>query len=293
MTQRVAVRAPAKVNLFLRVLGRRADGYHDLRTLFQSIDVFDDVSVELGGTEIELEIDGPDLGPVSENLAYRAASTYRAAAGLEDGVRIALRKRIPAGAGLGGGSSDAAAVLSCLSALTGDADRERLHVLGASLGSDVPFFLGSSTLALGTGRGDVLEALPSLPEAHLVVAFVPVHVSTRAAYAALAEQREGGGSPPIVARQTSLQNWADVRSVAFNDFERVVATFQSEIMRALTALKEAGAGFALLSGSGGASFGLFDDRDQAVGVAADLSEELGWRCVAAQTLSKRPVPSPV
>ena len=293
MRERVAVRAPAKVNLFLRVLGRRADGYHDLQTLFQSIDVFDDVSVELGGTEIELEIDGPDLGPVSENLAFRAASAYRAATGLEGGVRIALRKRIPAGAGLGGGSSDAAAVLSCLSVLTGDGNQERLRRLGAELGSDVPFFLGSSTLALGTGRGDVLEPLPPLPEGHLVLVLTPVHVSTGAAYAALADVREGDAPPPTVGRETPLHSWADVRSVAYNDFERVVATSYPEVLRTLAALGEAGAGFALLSGSGGASFGLFDDRDQAVVAAADLSEELGWPCVAAQTLAKRPVPAPV
>ena len=293
MRERVAVRAPAKVNLFLQVLGRRADGYHDLQTLFQSIDVFDDVCVELVGTEIELEIDGPDLGPVSENLAFRAAEVYRAALGLEGGVRIVLRKRIPAGAGLGGGSSDAAAVLSCLSVLTGDRDEERIHLLAAELGSDVPFFLGSSTLALGTGRGDVLEALPPLPEGHLVLVLTPVHVSTRAAYAALAHLRERGAPPPIASMETPPHSWADVRSIARNDFERVVATSHPEVLRTLVALREAGAGFALLSGSGGASFGLFDDRDQAVGIAADLSEELGWPCVAAQTLDERPVPAPV
>lgn len=290
MTKRLTVQAPAKVNLVLQVLGKRTDGYHDVRTVLQSVDLCDEVSVELGGTEIELDVDGPDLGPLDANLAYRAASAFRAAAGFVGGVRITLKKGIPAGAGLGGGSSDAAAVLACLSDLTGATGRDELHALAADLGSDVPFFLGSGTLAVGTGRGDVLEALPPLPEGHLVVVLTPVQVSTTGAYAALAEARGRALEPPAPV-ETSARSWDDVRSAACNDFEEVVASMHPEIERALGALSDAGAAFALLAGSGGACFGFFDDRDQAVRVATDLSEELGWSCVPVRTLVERPLPA--
>ncbi|HCK89591.1 MAG TPA: 4-(cytidine 5'-diphospho)-2-C-methyl-D-erythritol kinase, partial [Gemmatimonadetes bacterium] len=112
MNQTVSLSAPAKVNLFLRVLRRRSDGFHELETLFQAIDYCDDVLIELNDLgQISLEVTGLEVGPVKENLAYRAASAYREAAGLHEGIHVSLTKRIPAGAGLGGGSSDAATVL--------------------------------------------------------------------------------------------------------------------------------------------------------------------------------------
>lgn len=160
MRRAISLCAPAKVNLLLRVHGRRADGFHELETLFQAIDFADELTVELAGDEVQLEVVGTDvgvadgLGPVTENLAFRAAEAYRLAAGLDSGVRILLGKNIPAGAGLGGGSSDAAAVLRALDYLTdGAVAGETLLVMGANLGSDVPFFLCGSTLALARGRG--------------------------------------------------------------------------------------------------------------------------------------------
>ena len=158
MTPPAAMRleAPAKVNLLLRVLGLRADGFHDLDTLFQAVGLCDEVVVALSGGGIELAVEGPDVGPVEENLAYRAAKAFLDAEGAAArvGVDILLRKRIPAGAGLGGGSSDAAAVLRCLDALRARPfPRSKLVRIGAALGSDVPFFLGDGALARGRGRG--------------------------------------------------------------------------------------------------------------------------------------------
>jgi len=170
----VRIAAPAKVNLFLRVFDRRPDGYHALETLFQAIDLADEVRLERVDAGVELVVVGADLGPSEENLAHRAASALLSAARVSGGVRIELTKRIPAGAGLGGGSSDAAAVLKGVAVLyeipTGEG---LLRGIAARLGSDVPFFLGRSPLAAGRDRGDVLEPFEPLEEMSLVLVSHP------------------------------------------------------------------------------------------------------------------------
>lgn len=289
--RRAEVLAPAKVNLYLRVLGRRADGYHEIETLFQAVDLADEVCVELGGSGVSLDVDGPALGPVEENLAVRAARSFRAAAGLTEGVRIRLRKRIPAGAGLGGGSSDAAAVLAALSALVAGApSAAELRARAATLGSDVPFFLCGSSLAIGRGRGEVLEPLEPLPPADLVLVLPPLHVSTRDAYEAL-----GAPSLPLgwEAEGESIGapgGWVDVCSRARNDFQSFAAARHPHIARSLGALSAAGASLAMLSGSGGACFGLFERRSRAIEAASNLSSELGWPAVAVRTSTRRSPP---
>lgn len=295
------IAAPAKINLGLRVLDRRPDGYHDLRTVFQAIDLCDEVSVETGGDEIELAVVGPSPGPADENLAVRAALAYRDATGFAEGLHISLHKRIAPGAGLGGGSSDAAAVLKCLAVLTGDRDGRRLTALGADLGSDVPFFLGTGALALGTGRGEVLRPLPPLPERHVLLVLPPVHVSTAEAYRRLdtarASSDEGEGAWRSVRVDAAVEgdprDWAAVDSGAHNDFEPVIVPAHPEIARSLAALREAGATAVSMSGSGSASFGLFDESERASSAAATLSGALGWPCVLARTLRTMPVAIPL
>jgi 4-diphosphocytidyl-2-C-methyl-D-erythritol kinase len=286
--------APAKVNLRLRVLGRRPDGYHDIDTLFQAIDLTDDVIVTLAGSGIRLDVEGPDLGPLHENLAYRAAEGLSTALEFDGGIRIRLTKRIPAAAGLGGGSSDAAAVLRCLAALLDvDAADARLARVAAELGSDVPFFLSASTLAYGIGRGEVLEPLDALPGADLVVVSPPVHVGTAAAYRALAAERRSSGqstsSTPGGPRQPP-RNWEDVTRQAWNDFQAVIAEINPEITRAIEAIEDAGATFALMSGSGSSVFGLFGDRQGAERAAAESAEALAWPCRVVRTLEAFPEP---
>ncbi len=287
MAERAAVDAPAKINLFLRVLERRLDGYHGIETMYQSIDLADEVVVERTGAGTTLAVSGADLGPPEENLAYRAAEAYRRVAGLGGGVRIGLTKRIPAGAGLGGGSSDAAAVLRCLDALLGAVTAERLVEVAARLGSDVPFFLGPAARALGTGRGEMLGPREALPVGHLVLTLPPVHVSTARAYAALAEAR-AGRSAPAARPEPPLHSWDDVCAAAENDFERVVPGIFPEVALSLAALREGGARLALLSGSGGAAFGLFGSAERAGEAATALSTRLGWPCVVARTLRAPP-----
>lgn len=289
----IRVAAPAKVNLFLRVYEVRPDGFHGLETLFQAIDLADDVVVERHGKGVELEVRGADLGAAKDNLAFRAATRLLQETGSDAGLRVELTKRIPVGAGLGGGSSDAAAVLKAGGRLLGVPTSEPLLArLGAELGSDVPFFLGASPLAVGRGRGELLEPVPPLPTADLVLVTPPVHVSTAWAYRALDTARESGAGergPPLPGQPG---DWEDVAAHAHNDFQTVVAASHAEISRALTALERSGARVSLMSGSGSASFALFGDRGSAERAAAALSSELGWPCTPARTLTQLPAPEP-
>ena len=312
--------APAKINLVLRVLGRRPDGYHELETVFQALELADSVRVSLdptGPATVSLDVHGPDLGPPSENLAVRAAEAFRAAFGLEGSVHVELVKRIPAGGGLGGGSSDAAAVLRALGALSersaSDAGApDRLHHVASGLGSDVPFFLQPTPLARAHGRGELLTPLPALPRRDVVVALPPVHVSTPEAYRALARGPHGGGAPsggPERSAPTGApgrggegaevdagipgaagHDWRSVEAVVKNDFEAVVAPMHPEIRTCLAALEGAGASTALLSGSGAASFGLFRSPEEAAEVAERLTGQLGWPFVPTATRTDVPVP---
>jgi 4-diphosphocytidyl-2-C-methyl-D-erythritol kinase len=294
VSARASVAAPAKVNLSLRILGARPDGFHDIDTLFQAIDLADEVSVEFAGSEVHLEVHGAELGAVEENLAYRAAVRARGEVGLESGLRVGLTKRIPVGAGLGGGSSDAAAVLACVGALAAiDRGDPRLRRIASELGSDVPFFLGSAALARGTGRGELLEPLAPLPTVDLVLVSPPVHVSSGGAYRALAEARRAGHAAPRAGGADAFAgpaSWREVVAAAQNDFATVIVGRHPEIARALGALGEVGAELALMTGSGSTSFGLFADRDTAERAAAELQHELGWPCRVTRTLASLPHP---
>lgn len=292
----VRVRAPAKINLALRILGRRPSGFHDLETVFQAVDLCDEVRVRLRSAPgVGLEVHGADVGPPADNLVVRAATAFFRAAGVEGGVEVQLTKRIPAGAGLGGGSSDAGATLRALAALRpGAVDPEGLHALAADLGSDVPFFLGEAGRALGRGRGEVLTSLPPLPPAPVVVGLPPVHVATGPAYGALARARlaAGGPPPPPLYRGDAVDlphDWAGVAAGAVNDFEPTVAAAFPPVARALEALRATDARFALLSGSGAAVFAVYDDagsaeRGRAAAAAACSESTFG----AVSTLAALP-----
>ena len=289
MREAVSVRAPAKINLLLRVLGLRADGFHELETLFQAIDFSDELTVELVGDSVELEVVGEDTGPSRDNLAFRAAEAYRRMADLSSGVGIHLTKNIPAGAGLGGGSSDAAAVLRALSHLTrGAVAPDELRTIAADLGSDVPFFLCGSALAFARGRGDELTIAPSLPSTEVVLVCPPIHVATGPAYAALAERRASAHLQAHAQLERVPSDWDAVEDIAANDFEPGVAAAHPEVRRALDALRDAGLRFVMLSGSGGACFGLAGNASEALSTAQRLSAELGWRVVATRTLDELP-----
>ncbi|MSR22670.1 MAG: 4-(cytidine 5'-diphospho)-2-C-methyl-D-erythritol kinase [Gemmatimonadetes bacterium] len=269
--------APAKVNLFLRILAREEDGYHQIETVFQTLDLADAVELELQtGSEITLELTGVsegELGPPEANLAVVAAERFQRAlvevARDPPGVRVRLEKRIPHGAGLGGGSSDAAAVLRGLNVLCGEPlTPEELMRLGAAIGSDVPFFVSGVPSAVGRGRGERLLALSPLPERDVLLAVPASPVSTAWAYEVLdshrARTRPGGRPDPIPHRLDSgkgERGWDVVREEAVNDFEEALFPLRPELSLLKEALVREGAGPALLSGSGSAVFGVFDSKE--------------------------------
>jgi 4-diphosphocytidyl-2-C-methyl-D-erythritol kinase len=294
-----SIEAPAKINLFLRVLHRREDGFRELETLFQMLDVADDVRVRFDPAGpsgvVTLDVDGPDLGAVEDNLAVRAVRAFMAASGVRGSVHVSLLKRIPAGGGLGGGSSDAAAVLRLLAELIAELPKGSslpeagLHTIATNLGSDVPFFLGVTPLALGRGRGEVLSPLPALPAVPVVLALPPVHVSTAEAYSALAASPAAEAvvqprSDDIVADL----DWARIATLAENDFEGIATAGYPAIARSIEGLRGAGARVALLSGSGAAAFGVFESSAAAAVAATTLESELGWPFVVTATRDAPP-----
>lgn len=284
MPERVVAEAPAKVNLRLRVLAREASGFHSLETIFCAISLADTVEVRRGPAGIVLRGPGVErAGPPENNLIVRATERFCRAAGISPAVECRLEKRIPAAAGLGGGSSDAAATLRALNALHGEPlGKADLFAIAGQLGSDVPFFLCGSPLALAWGRGERLLALPPLPARPLLVANPGVPFPTPDAFGALSAR--GAPQPqPWTAQIGVLRSWQGMAALAENDFTSVAAARLPTLPAALELLREAGARPALLSGSGPSVFGVFhSERERARATVA--LRELGWHTWEARTL---------
>jgi 4-diphosphocytidyl-2-C-methyl-D-erythritol kinase len=266
-TRRATLRSLAKVNLDLRVLHKRADGYHELRTVFQTISLADRIDVEYEpGRQTAILLDDPLAIP--ENLVVRAVEALQ----IRGRVRIRLRKRIPMGAGLGGGSSNAAAVLLGLPVLAGcKMPPERLHEIAASLGSDVPFFLSGGT-TLGLGRGEELYPLPDLKAEPVIVVSTGLHVSTRHTYQNLARGLTfPSSSRSINSFQAFVRTLGEGRSarqasaLSANDFEPVVFRQYPQlrtIRDKLSKLGSSGVGAARMTGSGSAIFAILGSAEE-------------------------------
>jgi 4-diphosphocytidyl-2-C-methyl-D-erythritol kinase len=265
----VKLTAPAKVNLSLRILAREESGYHQIETLFCALELHDDIELTPGSAGLRLVVHGPDLGAPDQNLVVRAAGMFYDAIGGEPALEIRLRKNIPAGAGLGGGSSDAAATLLGLNTLHGSPLRSTdLLRLATSLGSDVPFFVAGASVGLAWGRGERILALPSLPRVPVLLAMPDFPVSTQEAYAALAARRGSARCKPapMIHRLDALSAWQEVAAFANNDFEQVIFEMHPQLGAVRDTLRARGASIALLTGSGSCVYGVFGDsteRDQA------------------------------
>ncbi len=286
--RRARLRSLAKINLSLLVLNKRQDGFHDLRTVFQTISLADTLDIEFTpgrGRKVELEsaLDIPD------NLVARAANLLMDECKIRGHVRFRLNKAIPMGGGLGGGSSNAAAVLLALPVLAGiRAARDQLAEVAAQLGSDVPFFLHGGT-ALGIGRGTELYPLPEVPESPTLVVAPGIHVSTPEAYSALNRGLTDASRPGIL---NSLQAfvWRSGDSApaetwkSDNDFETVVFR-QFPLLSAIKRkLLRAGATPALMTGSGSALFGIFNSPGERDRAAAQFAPE---RVFSVKLVSRR------
>lgn len=276
----IVLSAHAKVNLFLAVGARRPDGYHDVTTVLQALELADEVRVAHAGPGIELVCE-PDPGvPPEQNLAYRAAAGWFEAVGADPAVGISITKRIPAGAGLGGGSADAAAVLAALSDLEpGALAPDRVALLAASLGADVPFFLGAGTQLL-SGRGDLLvDSLPAM-RLDIVLANPGVPVSTGEAYARF--DRLLRVEPPSPDAMVAALRAGDPEAVAaalYDNMTEASCALVPEIAPALRFVRDfPGVLGAEMAGSGSTVFGVCTDAASARACAAAAAERGWWSC---------------
>lgn len=283
------LRSFAKVNWHLRILGKRPDGYHELITVLQTISLHDDLTFETrDDKEIILHCDDAEIPTDHTNLIIRAARKLQEQLQFTHGAEITLTKRIPAKAGLGGASSNAAVTLLALNALwSGKLNRNELVSIGAGLGADVPFFfLGGRCLATGTGT--TVSELPDAPRQSLLVVTPNATVATVQAYASLnVASLTTSESASILSSSLAEPVSANSRQWPLqNDFERVIFEIEPEIERVRMALLEAGARGALLAGSGSSVFGVFDDEMARDASVDNLKREAGWRVFSCATVTR-------
>jgi len=272
--------APAKINLFLLINGRRPDGYHLIFTIFQKVSLWDEIEISVNQEKrggIYLECPGSNLASGPDNLAYRAARLFLEKSGLDLAVEILLRKRIPIGGGLGGGSSDAASVLKGMNKLTGfPFNGASLHFLGCSLGADVPFFLLEAPAAVGRGIGTELEVVDA-PHGCYVLVYPGFSVNTRWAYenCVLTGQKE----------DTIFDSGEAIRAAMWrNDLEKVVMARYPEIGLIKADLMALGAETAMMSGSGSTVIGSFISQEEAHRAASSLKARKGLHTFLAESL---------
>jgi len=291
MKARRTLLAPAKVNLTLRVLGRRADGYHDIDSTMVPISLYDRIEIctMTGRRAVACRVTGPQRVPGGpSNLAGVAAARVLDELGMSARVEIELEKRIPAGAGLGGGSSDAAAVLRALPAMLGrPIPVNRLAEIARGIGADVPFFLACRP-ARATGIGDTLEPLPSFPRAHLVVVVPSARVVTAWAYRHALGSRKGltSGTTDRTRRRRLPRSPKSLGSFVFNDFERGVGRVVPDVERLARTLRADGSLATVMSGTGSAVVGVFESSARARIVATAFSApDLAF---AVRIIARRP-----
>jgi 4-diphosphocytidyl-2-C-methyl-D-erythritol kinase len=265
------LRAFAKINVGLHVVGKRPDGYHDIETIFHQIDLSDELEMVQNDEGDVFTSDSPELASDRSNLCLRAVHVLRDLTGVHTGVEINLKKRIPIAAGLGGGSADAAAVLKGLTRLwTLDITDEELQTVSASLGSDVPFFLTGGT-AYATGRGERLEPLDVGMPYWILVVTAPIRISTTWAYTNLTIARHTRQVNLPELLRSSIGHPDTLRKKLCNEFEPLVFAAHPEVRQIKERLLKGGAQVALMSGTGSSVFGFFSDEGSAQGIARELS----------------------
>jgi 4-diphosphocytidyl-2-C-methyl-D-erythritol kinase len=280
----------AKINWTLEVLGRREDGYHELRTILQTLSVADELRLTPTAGEIEIVCDNSDVPCDETNLIYRAAVLLRDLTGVRRGVRVELTKRIPLGAGLGGGSSNAGVTLIALQKVWNVTPAPLdLFRLGSQLGADVPFFLLGGT-GLGVGRGDEVYALPDINFNCLLLVNPGLHVPTREIYGALGSEltrpsRAAKMPLSLEAAYLSISRPDELLTTLRNDLERPAFERYPLIGEIKARLRRAGARAALMSGSGSTVFAVFESDAARERARGELSES-GWWCAPAHTLSR-------
>jgi 4-diphosphocytidyl-2-C-methyl-D-erythritol kinase len=272
----LVIDTPAKLNLHLQVLGRRTDGYHELETVMVSIGLFDTLVIEPGTAEIELTCVGAEseLPADSSNLVMRAAEVLRSATGCRGGAKIALSKRIPMQAGMGGGSSDAAAALVGLNQFWQlGLSSEELHPLAAQLGSDVNFFLDSASLAVCRGRGEAVTAAPLRGPLWFVIAKPKGGLSTAAVFRQLAPSELRHGDCSSILAGCAQGDLASIGGMLRNDLEAPSRALSQDVSGLLDQMHRLALAGSRMTGSGSACFGLAANRDQALRAGRRLKQQ--------------------
>ncbi|MEI6083248.1 MAG: 4-(cytidine 5'-diphospho)-2-C-methyl-D-erythritol kinase [Verrucomicrobiota bacterium] len=275
--------SPAKINLYLRILGKRADGYHDLETVMLPLNFGDEIVCQLRPSGLTLECDHPALPTDDRNLALRAAKKLAERCQVEQGAHIILRKRTPLAAGLGGGSSNAAIVLATLNKLWQlNAPRATLDELAAGMGSDINFFL-TGTTALCRGRGEQTTAIDCRLSAAVLLINPGFGISTKWAYENWAKLTETPPAVTVLTRALAEDDLIGVSRALFNSLEAPSVGKFPVLQLLKDAMREHGAAGALMSGSGATVFGLFADAGKAAACGTEIRREFGpsmWTHVA-------------
>ena len=277
----------AKINWFLRILGKRVDGFHELCTVFQTVSLHDNLTFSKSD-RIVLTCDNENIPTDDGNLIVKAAKLLSEKHGIKQGAKIHLEKRIPAPGGLGGGSSNAGVALLGLSKLWQiEIDIAELSKLGGKLGSDVPFFFHGGT-AFGTGRGTEIFELNDLEEKYILIVAPKIEVSTANAFARInVAHLTNYASKSILQICRNEAQALDLRQAELvNDFEKTVFENELETRRVKEKLLACGSVKALLSGSGASVFGVFDSEEQLKSASVKLKSENDWRVFSVRTISR-------
>ncbi len=254
MISGVSIKAPAKINLHLEVAGKRRDGFHDIFSIFQAVSLYDYLNISVIAPELKISLEGNFDFPEKENLIYRAVVCFREYTGLKEGVLVTCKKIIPSGAGLGGGSSDAASTLIGLNELfKAGLSVKELMSIGAELGSDIPFFFNTPT-ALVTGRGENVVPLTTKWDLPVIIIDTGLHVNTAEAYCKIDKISKRRKKKIDLAL---MYNDPPEKWTFFNDFSMILEKENPVYREAVVLLKTTGAVFSMVSGSGSAVFGIF------------------------------------
>ena len=269
--------APAKVNLYLEILGKRPDGYHELQTLMHRVDLDDEMEISLEGQGINLVADGKGIPEGKENLACRAAQVFFEELGIQRGLKIRLKKRIPVAAGLGGGSSDAATVMMGLNDLLETSwTQDRLMALGVKIGADVPFFIFQKP-ALAGGIGERLTPVGFPEPIWFLMLIPPFPISTAWAYAAYDRLSNKGKEPAPL--KGSYVDITEILPVMRNDLEAAAFLMFPQIRRMKEELLAKGAQGALMTGSGPVTYGIFSSKKEAEQTEKVINLPTGWKTI--------------
>jgi len=281
----IKIKSPAKINLGLKIIGKRSDGYHNIETIFQMISLYDDITLTESGTGITLHSNNRDIPLNEKNLAYKAAYLLRERTGVKKGVKIEIDKNIPISAGLGGGSSNAAVTLLGLNYIWElRLSKEELLSIARLLGADVPFFL-SGVRAFGTERGDELQILSVTSKFYVILLNPRISISTEWVYKNLKlELTKGRKNISMKEFISEKRDVEDLAVILFNDLESVVVEKYDVISRMKELLLSAGASGSLMSGSGSTVFGIFKDYSSAK-QAGEMLKRDEWSLFLAESLT--------